>query len=219
MKCGVIEQHLPLHKRESTHQIRKVMLKYKPRILWGFLTGNYQKYFYPLSFMKNYYGEKYAFEYAFLLHYQAWLYIPSLLGICLVGYQGYKYYHLRDFKECLDSEFNGIFGLFVALWATCFVESWKRQQRTIQFMWNTSDKSYSKVDEREDDFKYYNKFNPVTKKIEKEGSKLITAAQARLQRFSLYFIILLVIMAIMVYRTLILTTKGEYDNDGNLVTP
>mmetsp|Transcript_28020 Transcript_28020/g.42372 ORF Transcript_28020/g.42372 Transcript_28020/m.42372 type:complete len:133 (-) Transcript_28020:1885-2283(-) len=131
IKCGIIEAHFPLHKRNSTHELRRILLKYKPRLLRGFLFGTYKKYMYPLNAMKNYYGEKYAFEYAFLLHYQAWLYIPAILGIALFGYQIHRYLDLRDYKAALDSEWNGVFGLLVALWATCFVESWKRKQKAI----------------------------------------------------------------------------------------
>jgi hypothetical protein len=47
---------------------------------------DYQSYMQPINMIKNYYGEKYAFEFAFLLHYQAWLYFPSVLGALLFLY-------------------------------------------------------------------------------------------------------------------------------------
>ena len=47
---------------------------------------DYRCGFQPINMIKNYYGEKYAFEYAFLLHYQAWLFIPSILGVMLFLY-------------------------------------------------------------------------------------------------------------------------------------
>ena len=48
------------------------------------ISGSYPKYFEPINMIKNYYGEKYAFEYAFLIHYAAWLLIPGFFGILVV---------------------------------------------------------------------------------------------------------------------------------------
>ena len=84
--------------------------------------------------IKNYYGEKYAFEFAYLLHYQAWLFLPAFGGILLSVYSGLLYgegatdgtHPSRRFNNAIDTELNAIFGIFVALWATLFVESWKR---------------------------------------------------------------------------------------------
>ena len=30
-------------------------------------------------------------------------------------------------KHALDSEGNALYGFLVAIWATCFIESWKRK--------------------------------------------------------------------------------------------
>ena len=57
---------------------------YKWRLIRGMITGNYYKYFEPINMIKNYYGEKYAFEFAFLVHYAAWLLIPGFFGMLVV---------------------------------------------------------------------------------------------------------------------------------------
>jgi hypothetical protein len=56
--------------------------------LRGFLQGEQEfvKYFQPVNMVKNYFGEKFAFEYAFLIHYEAWLIVPSVLGLLLFFY-------------------------------------------------------------------------------------------------------------------------------------
>lgn len=59
---------------------------YVPKLLKGFLYGDFIKYFQPVNMVKNYFGEKFAFEYAFLIHYEAWLIVPSVLGILLFFY-------------------------------------------------------------------------------------------------------------------------------------
>lgn len=73
-----------LHKRETVSEITESFDHYKWRLIKGMITGSYTKYFEPINMIKNYYGEKYAFEYAFLIHYAAWLLIPGFLGIMVV---------------------------------------------------------------------------------------------------------------------------------------
>lgn len=125
-----------MHKCNSMNWIQKSLENYKFKMLRGFVLGGFQKYMQPINIIKLYYGEKYAFEYAFLIHYQSWLVIPSFLGLILYFYQIDRFRRLDiEMKEAYDSPLNGIFGLFVAIWATLFVESWKRKQKTIAYIW------------------------------------------------------------------------------------
>lgn len=62
---------------------------------------------------------------------------------------------------------NGLFGIFLSIWATCFLESWRRKQRNIQYYWNCGDNSFSPQDERSDDFKFYFFYNEDTDSLEK----------------------------------------------------
>lgn len=103
-----------------------------------------------------------------------------------------------DFKVALDSELNAIFGLGVAFWATIFVESWKRTQRTIQFLWGCSDNSFSKQDERTDDFKFYDIFNDQTYQIEKRKREP-NAGKARFYRILSYLFLLIVFAAMIIF--------------------
>lgn len=91
------------------------------------ITGSYPKYFEPINMIKNYYGEKYAFEYAFLIHYAAWLLIPGFLGALVVIQMLRRYYASRRFTDAIDTDMNGLFGIFLSVWATCFLESWRRK--------------------------------------------------------------------------------------------
>lgn len=69
-----------------TERIQASFVKYRIRMTISFLIGDYTRFMQPLNMLKSYYGEKYAFEFAYLLHYQAWLIIPSIIGIILFGY-------------------------------------------------------------------------------------------------------------------------------------
>jgi hypothetical protein len=57
---------------------------------------------------------------------------------------------------------NGIYGLIVAIWATLFVISWKRKQKMIQHIWSCQNNAFSKIDERKDEFKFFNVYNDRT---------------------------------------------------------
>lgn len=170
----------------------------------------------PLNLIKNYYGEKFAFEYAFLIHYSAWLTIPACMGILLWFYQLDRFRKSGDFKESLDSPMNGMFGLLTAIWAILFTESWKRKQKAIQYLWGCSDGSFSAQDEREDDFKFYEIFNPSTVKKEKQKLEMTKKRKCMLTTAS-YTFLFIVLAAMAIYQQMILTTKGERDEDGNII--
>lgn len=127
LSTGVIIDHFPLHKRKLIQKMQFSFDHYYKNLRQGFYTDKYKKYMQPLNLIKNYYGENYAFEYAFLIHYQAWLQIPTIVGITLTFYQVYRYFEHKDIVYALDTPFNAIFGFFVIFWAICFVESWKRK--------------------------------------------------------------------------------------------
>lgn len=94
---------------------------YKWRILRGMITGNYYKYIEPINMIKNYYGEKYAFEFAFLVHYSAWLLIPGFLGVLVVIEMLRIYRQTGDFSKAIDTSGNGAFGIILSIWSICFL--------------------------------------------------------------------------------------------------
>ena len=75
-----------MHQRQTMKAIIQSVKHYMGRLLKGFLFGDFIKYFQPVNMVKSYFGEKFAFEYAFLIHYEAWLIMPSILGILLFFY-------------------------------------------------------------------------------------------------------------------------------------
>jgi len=127
LMTGTIEQHFPLHQKNDVKQMQECFAKYKFKLIFAFLFGGFGKYMQPINMMKNYYGEKYAFEYCFLLHYVAWLMIPSALGVAVLVRMLQIYSHTKSVVEAMDTDFNGILGVILAIWATCFLESWKRK--------------------------------------------------------------------------------------------
>lgn len=91
------------------------------------ITGDFLKYFEPINMIKNYYGEKYAFEYAFLIHYTAWLLIPGVAGTLVCFRMLHRFSHRMLLSDAIDTDANGLFGLFLTIWASCFLESWRKK--------------------------------------------------------------------------------------------
>jgi len=36
----------------------------------------------------------------------------------------------------IDSEFNGYFGIFLTIWSTVFVETWRKREAMLVFEWD-----------------------------------------------------------------------------------
>lgn len=82
MLSGVIKEHFPLHKRNRQDIIDEFQAR-KGKLMKEFIAGDFHLHFIPMNFIKSYFGEKYAFEYSFLLHYQAWLIFPAVIGVLI----------------------------------------------------------------------------------------------------------------------------------------
>lgn len=54
---GIVESHYPLHNGDLIDRIQKSYEKYKYKLMFGMLTGRYDKYMEPINMIKNYYGE------------------------------------------------------------------------------------------------------------------------------------------------------------------
>ena len=85
----------------------------------------------PVNMIKNYYGEKHAFEFAFLCHYECWLTAPAVFGFLASFKIAINFAEGKSAADSLDTQVNGYFGIFLSLWATLFFESWKAKQETI----------------------------------------------------------------------------------------
>lgn len=127
IEAGVLVEHFPLHSKDR-FQVQKSWDDKGHKLIRGFLFGNWEKYMQPLNFIADYYGEKYAFYFAWLIHYTAWLIIPSVLGVLLLALQLYDYFYLKqEFYDAFDTAGNVLYSLVIVLWTTGLVESWKRK--------------------------------------------------------------------------------------------
>jgi hypothetical protein len=102
-------------------------------LILGFIgPKGYKKHIKALDFVAEYSGEKMGFYFAWLVHYTSWLMIPSAVGLLLYSVQIIVFLSedavdVTAFLDDTDSAINVLYSIFVALWTTFLVESWKRK--------------------------------------------------------------------------------------------
>ena len=115
---GVIEAFYPVHSSKVYRE------KFGQRILSSLLPWHL-----PMEDIKNYFGEKIAFYFAFTSHIGSWVIIPALMG---VGCQVSALVQW-DFNRVEDA----VFALVISLWAIICYEFWKRKERFLSMRWGT----------------------------------------------------------------------------------
>ena len=93
----------------------------------------------PLNIIKDYYGEKMAFFFAWLIHYTGFLIVGSILGLLCTALS-FAYWidnsGEKDIELLYDTPLVFVYGLCLVIWLTIFNESWKRSQNKIACMWH-----------------------------------------------------------------------------------
>ncbi|GAB1604800.1 anoctamin-8-like isoform X2, partial [Argonauta hians] len=117
---NVIAKVFPLHNNDNLMQLRN-----------GWVNAFCKTQ--PLNEICEYFGVKIAMYFAFLGHYTTALCIPALLGLVMWTMEGYE----QTFDDWC---FVG-FALFNVLWATLYLEHWKRRSAELAYKWGTLDKN------------------------------------------------------------------------------
>ena len=98
------------------------------RLQIGFLTSRFKDNMQPLNVIKNYYGEKKAFFFAWLMHYTGWLIPLSIFGIVYtLSFISIGADQNVAYDQMLNTPESFIYGTVVVVWVTLFNESWKRK--------------------------------------------------------------------------------------------
>lgn len=79
-------------------------------------------------------------------------------------------------------------------------------------MWACSDDSFSKLDERTDQFKYYFYYNPITNLVEKFGKQMPTNLK-RCFQFTNFFVLSIIIAGMIVHRYFAQLYKNDKEGD------
>lgn len=125
LRSGWMTAVFPLHNRAHTEIL---MMKWKQFPM--------QKL--PLDDLKEYFGEKVALYFVFMEHFTSFLLIPAVIGIPLQ----IAVFATNDYS----APFLPFFSFFMALWAICMLEFWKRREKTTALSWGMLDFENTEVD-------------------------------------------------------------------------
>uniref|UniRef100_T1JP27 Anoctamin n=1 Tax=Strigamia maritima TaxID=126957 RepID=T1JP27_STRMM len=158
----VFQAAYPLHdgnwkeSNEENNNMRYILYHYWAR--WN----RWYKY-QPINHIREYFGEKIAFYFAFLGVYTSWLTIFAVFGLIIFAIQVYQVFdneivekeylmcprcancsqwHLSDlcvyFKAAgiFDSIPMVVFSVFACLWANIFLANWKRNSAFLSYKWS-----------------------------------------------------------------------------------
>ena len=72
----------------------------------------------------------------------------------------------------------------------------------IQYLWSCEDRAFKKVDERTEQFRFYNYYNPSINQIEKIGQKMPKHLK-RAYNYLTGLLLVIIIAAMAVHRTMV----------------
>lgn len=134
-KSGVILDHFPVHMPERELIINS-WNEYRWRLAFGMIFKGFLANMQPLNFIKDYFGEKFGFYFAWLIHYTGQLIPIAIIGIVFgiaMIVEGVN--DEIELDHFLANPLSIIYGLIIMIWITLFNESWKRKQNYIGNEW------------------------------------------------------------------------------------
>jgi Calcium-activated chloride channel len=112
----------------------------------------------PLNDIRGYFGEKVAFYFGFLAFYNRMLIIPAIFGILQFVWQ------LLDKKIDTDGMIG--YAALVCIWATAFLEMWKRREAKYRLRWGMS--RFEETEQPRPEFKGEWLPSPITGQLEEQ---------------------------------------------------
>ena len=118
-KLGYIEGYTPLHDLVELRILEDKWLRFV-QFPWNQNVND----------AKDYYGEKIGLYFGWLGHYTTWL-----IYISFIGFIAWVVVAANDNNP--NTSFMPYFSVFVAIWSTLYLESWKRKENYYAMIWGT----------------------------------------------------------------------------------
>ncbi|XP_056132754.1 anoctamin-8 [Lampris incognitus] len=138
---GVIRQVFPLHEQRILSQLMKS---------WVQAVCEKQ----PLDDICDYFGVKIAMYFAWLGFYTTSMLYPAVIGFVL--------WMLTESDQTSRDICCVVFALFNVVWATLFLERWKRRGAELAYKWGTLDTPAESLEEPRPQFRGVKRCSPIT---------------------------------------------------------
>ncbi|XP_047230741.1 anoctamin-8 [Girardinichthys multiradiatus] len=138
---GVIQQVFPLHEQRILNQLMKS---------WVQAVCEKQ----PLDDICDYFGVKIAMYFAWLGFYTTSMLYPAVIGFVL--------WMLTESDQTSRDICCVVFALFNVVWATLFLERWKRRGAELAYKWGTLDTPSKSLEEPRPQFRGVKRCSPIT---------------------------------------------------------
>ncbi|XP_068197393.1 anoctamin-8 isoform X2 [Antennarius striatus] len=138
---GVIHQMFPLHEQRILNQLMTS---------WVQAVCERQ----PLDDICDYFGVKISMYFAWLGFYTNSMLYPAVIGFLL--------WILAEADQTSQDICCVVFALFNVVWATLFLERWKRREAELAYRWGTLDTPAESLEEPRPQFRGVKRWSPIT---------------------------------------------------------
>ncbi|XP_058790313.1 anoctamin-8 isoform X4 [Phymastichus coffea] len=146
LSAGVISQVFPLHELPELEKLQRTWVR-------AFLSPQ------PLDDIARYFGVKITMYFAWLGHYTTALIVPAAVGVIYwVGIIGRN--------QAVEDVAYVLFSIFNVIWATVYLETWKRRGAELAYRWGTLDQRDDLLVEPRPLFTGTLEVSPVTGRLE-----------------------------------------------------
>ncbi|XP_059169358.1 anoctamin-7-like isoform X2 [Physella acuta] len=176
----------------------------------------------PMWHIRNYFGEKIAFYFAWTGMLVTTLWIPMFFGFAVFLYGLHKSITdtsaarngtgsaelqnvLEDIKRAFDNDVTPFYSLFICCWGTIFLEVWKRQSARLAYEWDVDMYEANEPDRPQFKGTRFKK-NPITSEIDwyyPFGMRALKFATSGMVFIVMVIVVIASVISVIIYRVII----------------
>jgi len=198
IKKGIYHNMFPVHDGSFKSTQANPNLRTKLTKHWAKAFFSYQ----PLDQIRDYFGEKIALYFAYLGFYTVWLWSLSIIGvICFIFGIAYAFSIpnlVVDQRVAMlfDNPLTIPWAVFVSIWATTYLEFWKRKNAYLAWWWDVLDFEREEIT-RPEWYGTKERISPITGRLEYHYPDRLRYAKMAASTAAVGIAVIIVIVGIM----------------------